>query len=779
MSGDRWSSFHQNLSVYCTLTLQEDAAENKEARVEEEIDVDDEMYSIDAVASSLAMLDTRGYHRALLCDSNELLRRIVQPLSLPWMHKGQPLSRTTAFDIDDMTETLLADDGSYTPYNAGPLGFGRYDVGQLRRGPVNTRLATSSDSVCSASRRTTDPGILEVSSIVLPLFCHRHSFHSVIHQENDDLVSGGTFHEFDVHAPKGEISLLCHDRSSRSKRRKVAEVRSCARRQLVSVKVGSTSSRSSVFTGIKLDTQSRYGKVLEATLPVEVQNGKVLSMINAQQVAASLGSYDWRHGFPKNSATGKLPRISCGRTRLVWTDRSGPADHPQKVVYTSLLNGERLESGSQKRSREILVAIRLEGEMFGNIPNANELSLDIRENSVVRRLYPECMLDDEEFVKNIFSEAHKSSSERNKARARVASPHPVLDCLPDSNGAIGVICTSPGKVVLSSVHERLNHAAKMASLKCCTVCWSPDHDRHDAVKECAECGTLAHTQCCYDAGEIEVIPAIDDSPKELSWWRCAVCCFKKCQPPVQVAKSSAVQPEQASRSRRKPKLPQWLQDSHIDDSLPAGRPDHIQGEIASHGIRCALCPYHGGAMSPVKSGEEVVWMHEVCRLWYNGAVCGSHENQEVKLQCALCGKTERPRTSNGPLYEHSSGIRGFVIKCAGSRCQVYFHPMCALVSSKYSETQESGDPLSGQYHPFTVQGIDQRLSSAFTLSAVSCEATRSVGNDRMNRRTIQIPIGFCGFHNPQRLRTSRGLYPAGKHISNDTIRVPALRQHNS
>ena len=695
------------------------------------------------------------------------------------MHKGPPLSRNTAFDIDDMTETLLADDGSYTPHNDGPLGFGRYDAGQLRRGPINTRLATSSDSVCSASRRTADPGILEVSTIVLPLFYHRKSFQSVIPENNHELKHRGTLDGFDVHSPKGEITLRCHDRASRSRRRKVAEVRRSARRQLVSVKVGSSSSRSSIFTGINSGTESQFGKVLEATLPIEVQNGKVLTTMNARQVAESLGSYDWRHGFPKNNATGKLSKTSCGRTRLVWTDRNGPADQPQKVVYNSLLNGERLESSSQKRPRDIRVAIRLQGEKFASMPNANNLSLDFRENSIVGRTNAACVLDDEEFIKNVLADAQKSSSERSKARTRVASAHPVFDCLPDSNGAIGVVCTSPGKVTLSSVHERLNHAAKMSSLKCCTVCWSPDHDRYNPVNECAECGILAHTQCCYDAGEIEVIQTIDDSAKELSWWRCAVCCFKKSQPSAQGAKSSALLAEQASRSRRKPKLPQWLQDSHIDDTLPAGRPDHIQGEIASHGIKCALCPYHGGAMSPVKSGDDIVWMHEVCRLWHNGAVNGSQDDEEGKLQCALCGKTERRRTSKAPLDKHSAG-RGFLIKCAGSRCQIFFHPMCALLSSRYSDMQlESGDPLSGQYHPFTAKGVDQRLGAAFTLSAVDCEAmTAKVGYDRMNRRTIQIPIGFCGIHNPQRLRTSRGLYPAGKHINNDTIRVPALRQQN-
>jgi hypothetical protein len=109
---------------------------------------------------------------------------------------------------------------------------------------------------------------------------------------------------------------------------------------------------------------------------------------------------------------------------------------------------------------------------------------------------------------------------------------------------------------------------------------------------------------------------------------------------------------------------------------------------------------------------------------------------------------------------------------------VYFHPMCALLSSKVNEARsESGDPSPGQYHPFTAQGIDQRLCASFTLSAVNCEAAAGTGEkDHTDRRLIQIPIGFCGIHNPKRVPTSRGLYQAGKHINNDSIRIPALRQ---
>jgi len=735
------------------------------------------MSSIDALASALAVLDTRAYHRALVCDSSGLFQRIVQPLSLPWMHRGPPIARNTAFDIDDMTETLTADDGSFTPHSSGPLGFGRYDIGQLRRGSSNTRLATSWDSVCSASRRSTDPGILEVSSITLPLSFSPNASHSTVPEAKRDLKATGVFRDTDgaVNAPAGEISLQCFERNAQTRRSRVAKVKICAKQRLISVRVGSSSSRSSIFTDIKLDTESRYGKMLQATLPPEVQNGKVLNAVNAQKVAESLGSYDSRHGFPKTTSAGRSQRIGCGRTRLVWTDRRGPADQPQKVIHSSLLCGERLEQGSHKRPRDVTVTIRVAGAVFGGRPVADDQTLGLRSQARLGFANAECTLDDDELVKSILADTHKASTDRNKARTRVVSAFPVLDCLPDSNGAIGVVCTVPGKIPWSSVHERLNHAAKLSSVRSCTVCWSPDHDQSYVVQECAECGTLAHTQCCYDSGKIEDIHSIDDSSTKLSWWRCAVCCFKKSQPSVVVTKSNSAPTEQSSRSRRKPKLPQGLRDFHIDDTLPAGRPDHIQGEIASHGIKCALCPYHGGAMSRVKSGKDFVWMHEVCRLWRSGVVDCTSDIQESKFKCALCGKTEKRRmSSNGSSEELSSENRGYLIKCASSRCQVYFHPMCALLSSKMNEF-ESITPSPGQFHPFTDQGIDQGLCAAFSLSAMNCEVARGdTGEYGIHSTTIRIPIGFCGIHNPNRSPTSRGLYPAGKHMNNDTIQIPAF-----
>lgn len=731
--------------------------------------------SIDAIASSLAMLDERGYQRAFLCDSNDILRKIVQPLALPWTHNGNPISRNTAFDIDDMTETLMTDDGSYTPFEKGPFGFGRYDLGQLRRGPTNTRLATSSNSLCSAARRSAATGVLEVSSIVLPQRAHQQTcpIESSKETEESDRAYLGRESRGDAKVPDGEISLRYYQRSAKQKHDRISEVRGGHRRKLVSVKVGSSSSRTSIFVDTTVSNEPRH-ELLEAMLPSEVQNGKFLSNIKAQQISDALGSYNWRDGFPKESTTGKSSRgTSCGRTRLIWTDKSGVMDNSQKAVYTSTLTGERLEMGAQKRPREIKVALRIQGVIFPAKSTDTSSGVVGLQGNIVGR--PECVLHDEEMTKSILADSQRPGFDRSKARVRGAATQPNLACLSDSNGLVSVVCTSPGKVAFSSVHECLNHAARQSPLKCCTICWAPDQSMDCMVNECAECGTLAHIDCCHDPGQMVEKPAIDDSDKGILEWRCAVCCFKETQPVIQTAESNTVPVEQVNRSRRKSKLPQWLQDSHIDDSLPAGRPDHIEGEKASHGATCALCPYHGGSMSRFGVEGEQIWAHDVCRIWQQAATGLTFCVQASKLQCALCGKPERKGT-NGASETPVSSTRHCLIRCAGSRCQVHFHPMCALLNSKFNELQSKAPSCNtsiGDHHPFSAQGVDQKLGTSFALSAVMCEA-----ESERNRHSVCLPVGFCGIHNPKRNITSRGLYPAGKLIK-DSIRIPALHKQET
>lgn len=754
--------------------------------------------SIDACASLLAMMDERSYQRNLLCSANRFAREILQPLSLPWMHKCNPVTRNMPFDLDDMAEILMADDGSYTPHENGPFGFGRFDVGQLRRGPINTRLATSSDSWCSASRRSDDPGILEVSSVILPL-----RYHSSIATSDLQDVESSYPSERDTdnkgHCEEvmalGELTLRCHEHSFTNKRRKVESIRSCAKYHLVSVKVNGSSSRSSLFGEIQMDSNSRYGRLLEATLPAEVQSGRILSTVKAQKIAENLGTYDWRHGLSNASSTGKTAnRLSCGRTRLIWTEKS-PSDQPQKVFFSSLLTGIRIEGANQKRPRDIKLAIRVDGEVFGSESSEKSPCLV---NTLFVEKFPlaspprllfdvvdhpraQCMMDDEEFVKTILNDAPKSGSDRSKVRGRSASSQAIFDCLPDSNGLIGVVCSSSGKVSGSCVHECFNRAAQVNTLKLCTVCWAPDVDQNNLVTECSDCGVLVHLACCYDRGET-FPPTPDIAEEEKPIWRCAVCCHKTQIESIDGRKDASIQGhEQAKKSKRRSRLPRWLQDSHVDDPLAAGRSCSAPGDPTSHGIKCALCPYQGGAMSQIQFGTSLVWIHEICRTWWRGKmrIPPSLSTQSLFRECALCGCGKRQAAAEESSDDSIPTISEYLVKCAASRCQVYFHPMCGLFSSKLYElsntVNNTKDMNADEYRAESPQEADRRLSSCFTLTALDCEVTiGSNGKDSGTRQVVKLPIAFCGFHNPKREASFRGLYPAGRYINTDIMRIPAL-----
>ena len=767
--------------------------------VEKKVDNGDEnkdIPSIDVCASLLCMLDERSYHRRMICDANELSRQILLPLSLPWMHKGNPVARNIPYDIDDMTEVLMADDGKFTPYERGPLGFGRFDIGQMRRGPTNTRLATSADSWCTASRRSHDPGIIEVSSIALPLYASCPSKARENHNTGDvddqplsvESTNGTDNSKTCDYVPAGEISLRYYEHTAKEKKRKIAEVRSCAQRQFISVKVNSSSSRASIFSDIKLDGKSRHGKLLEASLPAEVQNGKFLSTSKAQIVADSLGSYDSRYGL--SSTTGRNgSRVSCGRTRLIWTQKN-PPDQPQKVSFSSSLTGHRFEGATQKRPRDIRLALIVGGEIFGADNASNEwpdkkfASISSfpaeRSSSQSEELFDhphaQCMLDDEAFVKNIL----QSGNERGKSRGRNIGSQPVLECLPDSSGLIGVVCSSTGKIAISSAHECLNHAAKMNSPKC-TVCWGSNLDKNTIVRECHECGVLAHQQCCYDKGQLHEVS--DNGFGKDQIWRCAVCCFKSNQHAKNGNHGASMANEQAKKSKRKAKLPQWLQDSHIDDPLTAGKSENTMA-TESHGIQCALCSFSGGAMSRVRIGNECHWIHEVCRVWLKGRQCTQDASSGLNAECVLCGKGPASNKVDISSENTVGALSGYVLKCAASRCHVHFHPMCALVSTKLSESNTNSEvSFIGEQKNVNntllelSKQVDRQLCSCYTLTALDIEVTTGAsGKDPGAERQFNLPIGFCGIHNPKREASFRGLYPGGKYLTPEVMRIPVVKQ---
>jgi hypothetical protein len=58
--------------------------------------------SIDGFAAMLASIDKRSYSRALLRDADEILERVLFPMSFPWTHRPVKKSRIIPYDVDEM-----------------------------------------------------------------------------------------------------------------------------------------------------------------------------------------------------------------------------------------------------------------------------------------------------------------------------------------------------------------------------------------------------------------------------------------------------------------------------------------------------------------------------------------------------------------------------------------------------------------------------------------------------------------------------------------------------
>ena len=727
-------------------------------------------------------------------------------MALPWLHSVVPVARNIPCDIDDLIPVLSADDGLYTPFENGPLGYGRFDVGQLRRGKSNLSLANTSDSVCSASRRSDDPGVVELSTISLPpnpqhedasldlavssikpyhgltaLPVPIKPYHGLTALPVPDLqlVEGNN---------PGEVSLQCFENAFQRKTRRVRQSRRYARKQYVSVKINSSSSRATIFS----NDEKEHARLLEATLPLEVQNGRFLSASKAQGIAEKLGSYNWRHGLGPNNHSGKNSnRVSVGRTRLMWTEKS-PSEQPQRVYFTSVLSGEKLESGTQKRPREIKVGIRLNGKLWpGEKKDCPSHASDIlvnqsrigsllghREGESHPGTNPllQCSLDSSMLVQSLLENSEDSRTEKitdgkrgdTPSSSKVFLKHPQIDCIPDTDGLIRTICTSPGSISTSSIHEILNNAAQRKRL--CTVCWSAKNDESFDADKCSECGVLAHRKCCLNPG-LGGRSWANPNPNP---WKCASC-YKMQGKSESESLGSTSSSGKGSKPKRRSRPPPWLQDSQIA-SLGSKRPDAANGSTL-HERKCDLCPYSGGAMSPIRKKGQVVWVHEVCRIWAcrNG---GGHllDTDRFGCQdsqiCALCGLEDDGARS---LFRTGASC---LIKCASARCQVYFHPMCALLSSKLSKGRSKEKISSQEDAPLqAAKSGDLELCSQYSLTFLRCKGEEGArGEDPGETYSQTIPVGLCGIHNPRREPTFYGLYPGGKFLDPKLLRIPAVKK---
>ena len=733
----------------------------------------------------LARIDQRGYKRALMKDADRLVENILQPMSLPWGHTSTSSARNIPCDIDNMIDVLTVDEGEFSPFDSqsgGNFGYGQYENGRFRSGKGSSILAHSSDLVRSATRRSVEPGIIEFSSIELPIY----SLQEPTSRKDVVDVSATTWNKDQSSTPiqeltreDGEIELRCFEVTQELKKRKVDRTRSKIQKLDISVRVDSCSSRPTVLDVCQqtalTNKQDLPHHLLEATLPTEVQNGRYMTKKQAHDVAKNLGTYDVNNELEANKDTSQqnTTRPKAGRTRLVWTDRS-ISRQSKGPVYSSILTGEVLENDQHKRPRSMTIQVRVGGNIF---PGPSETKTEDTQSVTGTILSPilQSTLDVLKYKECLLSEFEESN--------RTAIP--VTECIPDTCGTIHVSCTTRGQIPIIDVDTVLSGGAiEGEGLQRCTVCFQSSEGGL-AVEECSGCGLSAHPECCLDKGKRRMSTyETNVGSSDSNEWVCAYCCYKDI--------ACGIDPESAvsqKRSKRSPKPSNKLLESEWKPSSmnQSSKPN------------CTICNHLGGAMSEVCIDGTKVWVHEVCRIWTGGKLrrVDSAESTSSQGRCIICSRSDDPKYGC------------CAVKCAASNCHVHVHPMCALLSSVSSSGAESmtnnGTSIT-QHGPNVVSNIemarqnDMNHCKEYTLTFLSVTATEkeigqnvtAVSPDAVSDTTAQnhtttttttnqmikecsasptmVPVVFCGIHNPKRERSFYALPPGG--FPNDTLRVP-------
>lgn len=713
-----------------------DAVENSEPAI-----------SIDACATILAELDSRSYHRSLIEDANNVTEKILQPMSFPWTHKVVDVARNIPCDIDEMIDIITADDGLRSPHENGNFGFGQYETGrrQIKSGESIVRFSNSCDSLVSATRRSSDPGIMEFSTAVLP-------FVTPYQQPADDSSVIGSLSlptiTDRVEYTTGENLLRCFEAAQALKKRKVGIVRGTMKKYKISVKVNSSSSRSSIFA-TKECLQKNHGEnklppdLLETLLPIEVENGRKLSKTKSKLATEELGSYN--NPELNNVGLGKgcvNRQAAVGRTRLIWTSNKSP-------ITVSLLTGQKIENGRHKRPRSALLRVKVDGEISRR-DDCTKYPKNIKSFKAGKNLQfkagtnLQATLECDELTKNLLD----SRSDSMKLPNNEYFVSPIIECVPDSSGSIHVVCTQRGTLKITSANSILKLASESKQKLCCTVCWKSNEGGQE-VKQCIGCGLTVHTQCCLNPG-IEIN----------NEWKCSLCCRSEDNQFVSTI---------GKKSKRKSKPSSKLKNSQFE-SIKTNDSKAIRNEI-----KCRICHLSGGAMSEHISNGEKIWIHETCRIWMGNSTTLKHCTNNF---CAVCG-ANHTLLSDLKQKQHD---RSPLVKCAAAGCHIFVHPMCALVSSLMSKsvmsrsTQEKPSENCFQ----NARERDIELCMQYTLTFASVRGpVYAQGKNLGVSCDANLPVIFCGLHNPAREKSFYGLYSGGNHMKKDNVlRIPHVRIPN-
>ena len=758
---------------------------------------------VDATANILAYIDQQGYQDAILRDADRILGSYLMPMDFPWMHGEQPVMKNMAFDIDEMPNILTIDDGMNTPFEKGTFGYGKFETGKNPKG--GSPISKPNDDIRRAARRSRDPGIIELTTIKSSCDSDNASQHhrqryltagsalptlDVVRLPSSLFDSGGLSHpstngtmDDSIILDDASLQLRQYRYTQAEQMRKIAIAECKTAKKFISVRFGCVSSRKTIFEpflkpDVSVDSEElnaigkycRHPILVNAFLPLEIVNGRHFNTGEAKTIADSLGSYDIRNSSAsshKEDQTGKedRKRICTGRTRILWTKEH--AKDKRNRIVTSILSGSILEPGTFKRSRDVRVAIKLNGEVLSNdiwetsrspksvvdralTPPDTLVTVDagILERTINAAItgvagalggrskrpmsnapicVPNkkvCLLDCSGFIRRLIRNRNNTPDElqgllsiQHEGRSFLS---PRFECLPTADGTIRLTCISFGTLAPCWIPSVIQ-----AYPPSCTICNFENNE--EKVEVCKTCGVAVHLQCYRKQGECYLT-----GESERDSWHCASCSNSQKERQRTSASDNLVVTVVNTR-RRSIKVP-----ARFRNDVKEQTEDVTDEPLQNSRRQCAMCPHTGGAMNA--DGND--WVHDVCRVW-------SSSKRNTSTRCVYCGETS------------SVGVT----KCAGNRCSIYFHPMCAILVSKMAtKSVHPPEKVLSMDLPNRKQQ-DIYLSTQATLKFMHCNLGKS---------STVIPVAFCGYHNPLREPTFYGCYPAGQWIG-ESVRIPPSR----
>jgi hypothetical protein len=562
-------------------------------------------------------------------------------VAFPWNYRGPPLSRNQAFDLEEMPAILEVDDSIHFPFANGRLGFGSVDGAKQRQSSLHAHHSSSHHKIKAATRRSEDPGVIEMASFCLPPCSSVDT--SVNFSRNQSYKKKSTLDpslgEERVTDQTGEHALRSYEFSQEEDRRGAEQSKTTYRKTLVSVRARGTSTRSTILH--KGKGQHFKALVLQAS-------------------------------FPRS-------------TNLTWARKLRAGADASR----SLLSGEILEGSQRKRPKLCNVVIRVNGALHGEDSCDEEDRLKRDENDFLLNNHeptPQCSLDSTKLVQSMIERTdneflrrkRKRSEEDDQSRLFINIQDlnctvlpPRIEAVPDCNGVLTTMCSQAGTISLNaSLGQTFRElGSRIGQGPVCTICWESGVQ---PVISCRNCKVSIHQACSKDLWH--AVPSDEKTEQKMI---CAKC-------------------KLAENSKN---------------------------------AQCFCCPYRGGAMSRQNNESNDVWIHEICRIWTSRAP-SSRRSCPFKGPCALCGKGENE--------DRNHGGRGLV-KCSAAMCQVWFHPMCAMICHKVKQA------LSAESSSTDDSSVD------FHLTAVRCFSIQGRNvKDSGGKNYSIVPVAFCAAHNPVR-----------------------------